>query len=294
MQSPNHPITQLPNSASPIGPYYDRLARWTRLAGFVGYGGGRSRLLVHRSLADPLEGGRATPTRLNNLIAAAVERRLPTAPRVLDAGCGFGGVMLDLVGRFSGTAVGLTLSPAQAGEALRAAGRAGLSDRVDVLVRTYDDPPAGPFHLVVAVESLAHSADPERSLHALAKELAPGGVLIVVDDMPEPGAEGCDDLARFKSGWHCPVLWNAARYETALRALGLAIEFEDLTAECRPRELEAIARLERWNRFARKVVPFEAWRATLASYAGGLALERLYRRGLMRYALIIATRAAAA
>ena len=30
--------------------------------------------------------------------------------------------------------------------------------------------------------------------------------------MPEPGAEGSDDLARFKAGWHCPVLWSLDRY----------------------------------------------------------------------------------
>ena len=198
--------------------------------------------------------------------------------------------MLDLVGRFGGSAVGLTLSPAQALEARRAAAQAGLSDCVDVLVQTYDEPPPGPFDLVVAIESLAHSADPERSLSALTERLAAGGLLIVVDDMPEAGAEVCDDLARFKSGWHCPVLWSVARYQKALHALGLTTEFEDLTPQCRPRELAAIERLERWNRFARTIVPLEAWRAMLTSYAGGLALERLYRGGLMRYGLIIAAR----
>ena len=290
MQLPNHPITQLPNS---VASYYDRLARWTKLAGLVGYGGGRGSLLVHRSLADPLAGGRATPTRLNTLIEAAVAQRLPRGmpPRVLDAGCGFGGVMIDLVARFGGSAVGLTLSRAQAREARQAAGRAGLSGRVDVLVRTYDDPPVGPFDLIVAVESLAHSPDPARSLDALCSCLGPGGLLIVVDDMPEPGAEGSGDLARFKAGWHCPVLWSLDRYHTALHALGLKVEVEDLTAACRPRELAAIERLEWWNRVLRASVPLEAWRATLASYAGGLALERLYRHGLMRYALVIATRA---
>ena len=290
MQLPNHPITQSPNSE--IGSYYDRLARWTKLAGLVGYGGGRRSLSVHRSLADPLAGGRATPTRLNDLIAAEVARRLPQgAPRVLDAGCGFGGVMLDLIGRVGGSAVGLTLSPAQALEARRAVGRAGWSDRIDVLVQTYDAPPEGPFNLVLAIESLAHSPDPERSIGALARRLAPGGVFIVVDDMPEPGAEDSDDLARFKSGWHCPVLWSVSRYQTALHALGLTTEFEDLTAECRPRELAAIERLEQWNRVARTIVPLDAWRTTLESYAGGLALERLYRRGLVRYGLFVASRA---
>ena len=89
-------------------------------------------------------------------------------PRVLDAGCGFGGVMIDLVGRFGGSAVGLTLSrcAGAGGPAGRRPSRAvGVAS--SVLVRTYDDPPVGPFDLVVAVESLAHSPDPARSLDAL-------------------------------------------------------------------------------------------------------------------------------
>ncbi len=289
VQLPKYPITQSPNSE--IGSYYDRLARWTKVAALVGYGGGRAMLSVHRSLADPLADGRATPTRLNDVLVALVERRVPrqSALRILDAGCGLGGVMIDLVRRAGDTAVGLTLSKAQAQEARRAAARAGLSSRVDVLVQSYDEPPAGPFDLVIAIESLAHSADPERSLGVLAARLAPGGLFIVVDDMPEPDAESSDDLERFRSGWRCPVLWSVARYQAALQALGLVTHIQDLTPECRPRELVAIERLERWNRVAHAIVPLTGWRSTLASYAGGLALERLYRQGLMRYCLVVAS-----
>ncbi len=286
---PNHPITQLPNSA---GLYYDRLARWTSLAGLAGYGGGRGSLLVHRALVDPRAGGRATPARLNDIVAERVKAgTLPEAPRLLDAGCGFGGVMLDLVGRIGGTAIGLTLSAVQADAARKAAVRLGLSARVSVLVRDYDDPPAGPFDLVVAIESLAHSGNPQRSLEVLTSRLAPGGQMVIVDDMPESGAEGTDDLARFKAGWQCPVLWNQRRYHDALARLGLAFDVEDLTRQYRPREMAAIERLEWWNGVARVLVPVEAFRAMLASYSGGLSLERLYRRGLMRYVLIAVTKA---
>ncbi len=287
---PNHPITQLPNSEP--GLYYDRLARWTSLARFVGYGGGHRARLVHRALVDPRAGGRATFTRLNDIVAERVAGTLPQAPRLLDAGCGFGGVMLDLVGRFGGTAVGLTLSAAQADGARKAAAQAGLSARISVLVRNYNDPPAGPFDVIVAIESLAHSGDPRRSLEALTSRLAPGGRMVIVDDMPDPGAEGTDDLARFKTGWQCPVLWNLARYQDALASRGLALDVEDLTKDYRPREMAEIERLEWWNGVARGLVPADAFRATLASYAGGLSLERLYRRGLVRYVLIAATKAA--
>ena len=179
--------------------------------------------------------------------------------------------MLDLVRTLGGTAIGLTLSAAQAEAARRAAERAGLSSRVNVLVRSYDEPPPGPFDLVVAIESLAQSPDPGRSVGALTERAGGGRSAHRGRRHARAGAEASDDLARFKSGWQCPVLWSAARYHTALHALGLATRFEDLTPQCRPRELAAIERLERWNRFARAIVPLarlagDCWRPMRAGW----------------------------
>ena len=79
--------------------------RFTRVAGVVGYGGGHSTLTVHRALADPAADGRPTFTRLHDLL---IEQLPPVAaPRVLDAGCGAGGTMLDLAERLGATCTGL-------------------------------------------------------------------------------------------------------------------------------------------------------------------------------------------
>jgi hypothetical protein len=56
----------------------------------------------------------------------------------------------------------------------------------------------------------------------------------------------------------------------------------------RPRTLVQIARLEALNRLLYRVAPSPAVRALLDSYHGGLALERLYARGLMSYRLLVA------
>lgn len=83
--------------------------------------------------------------------------------------------MLVLAESLGATCVGLTLSPSQAATANAEAARRQLMSRVRADVRSYDAPPAGPFDLVVAIESLAHSLDPARSVAALAATLAPGG-----------------------------------------------------------------------------------------------------------------------
>jgi SAM-dependent methyltransferase len=276
----------MPESGSAA--YYDRLTRWNTLARVFGYGGGISTLTVHRALADPRAAGRATPTRLHELLF----EHLPAmhAPLVLDAGCGLGGTMIECARRLSGRCVGLTLSASQAAAVAASAARTGLGDRVQAIVRSYDDPPPGPFDLVVAIESLAHSPNPRVSLTALARVLAPRGTIAIVDDMPEPAtAGGGADLRVFKDGWRCPVLWDRAQYATALHELRLHMLAErDLTADCRPRTFHQIDRLETINRLVHRVAPLSSLRAIMDAHHGGLALERLSRAGLVRYRMIIA------
>jgi SAM-dependent methyltransferase len=280
------PYASSADERAALGGYYDRLARWTASAHTFGYGGGHDKLAVHRALADPRAGGRPTVTRLHDVLLAALPS--PPAGHVLDAGCGFGGTMLDLAGRCSARFTGLTLSERQAAVGRAAAARAGLGQRVAIEIGSYDFPPEGPFDLALAIESLAHSPHPGISVAAIIARLAPGGRLAIVDDMPEPRARGTRDLALFQSGWRVPVMLSAAELKSALARLGLAIAADrDLTTELRPRTLAQIARLETLNRALRRLAPSAGLRDLLDSYRGGLALERLYRAGLMRYRLIV-------
>jgi tocopherol O-methyltransferase len=271
-----------------VGTYYDRLGRWTRVARLFGYGGGRETFTVHRALADPSRGGRPTYTRLHDLVLNHIPSR--AGLRLLDAGCGLGGTMLALADARGATCTGVTLSQSQADTANLEASRRGLASRVHAEVRSYDTPPDGAFDVIVAIESLAHSPDPARSVAALRSALAPGGRLIVVDDMPEPEARGSADLGAFMRGWACPVLWSADDYRAAFGKAGLRLDADaDLTGDSRPRSEGAVRVLTALNRAAR-LVPGAGWRQMLDSYAGGLALERLARRGLVRYRLLVAVR----
>ncbi len=272
-----------------LASYYHVLSRWTRVAHLFGYGGGRQMLTVHRALADPAAAGRATATRLHDLLLESLPDL--THSRVLDAGCGLGGTMIDLAGRTRGSYVGLTLSATQCETGTRAIERVGLSDRVRILVSSYDQPPSGPYDVILAIESLAHSPDPMKSVAALAAVLAPGGTIAIVDDMPEPETAGSPDLDTFKAGWQTPVLWSAADFHAAFNRLGLAATGDrDLSPLYRPRTLQRIRWLERFNRLLRRAVPVATWRALMDSYFGGLALERLYRQRAVRYRLLTARR----
>lgn len=279
------------------GEYYDRLSAWTRVGQWFGYGGGHATQTVHRALIDPRAAGRPTATRLHDLLLETLPPLL--SPRVLDAGCGMGGTMIELALRIGGEYVGVTLSERQARIGRGAVGRAGLSGRVQLLVRSYDSPPVGPFDLIIAIESLAHSPGPGTSVTALARRLTPGGLLAIVDDMPRPDialdAAAARDLAAFKRGWRCPVLATVAQHRSSLEACGLdLIADRDLTPSVAPRTLTRIAILEGVNRAAAAVLTFhDGWCSVLDSYHGGLALERLYRGGYMKYRMLVARRSAA-
>jgi SAM-dependent methyltransferase len=279
--------------------YYEALGRWTTVSRHFGYGGGREHLTIHRALADPAAGGRPTPTRLHDIVLEAIGPI--RGPRVLDAGCGLGGTMIDLHRRVGGIYDGLTLSHAQAATGRRAVEQLGLGGEIRFHVQSYDRPPAGPFDLIVAIESLAHSARPAVSVASLAAVLAPGGRLVIVDDMPEPSAtdatrapatgDDARDLETFRTGWQCPVLWTASQYGQALAHYGLRLVRDvDLSPSCRPRSLARLRWLERLNRGVRPLVPAAAWRLVLDSYLAGLALERLCRRGVVRYRMLVAER----
>jgi SAM-dependent methyltransferase len=221
---------------------------------------------VHRALADPRAGGRATVTRLHDILLGTLPA--PPSGHVLDAGCGLGGTMLDLAARSAARFTGLTLSEHQAAVGRAAAAKAGFTDRIAIEVRSYDSPPQGPFDLAIAIESLAHSPHPDSSIGAIAARLAPGGRFAIVDDMPELQARGTRDLELFQLGWQVPALAGAAEIRAMLALRGLAIVADrDLTEELRPRRLARIVRgyLGRTSRVLARRARSPTWAVTITS-----------------------------
>lgn len=243
---------------------------------------------VHRALADPA-GGPPSPMVIHRLMLEGLV--LPAAPQVLDAGCGYGATMIDLAPRLGGHWTGLTLSPEQATAGNAAIAAAGLSDRVRVLVQSYDAPPEGMFDLIYGIESLIHSADPAATLAGLAQHLAPGGYLIVVDDMPEPALapEPASRLAEFKRSWRCPVAPERAGWVAALEAAGLELQQDrDLNPLLQVRGMDAVA--SRLRALRRNPWWYLGLAVRAEAEIGGLVLETLQTEGFVRYRLLVAQR----
>lgn len=106
-------------------------------------------------------------------------RKLGLRPgvRLLDVGCGWGGMVMHAAQHYGVQAVGVTISRQQAQHARHAVAEAGLADRVAIRFQDYRDIDAPPFDAISSIGmfehvGLAHLSD---YFDAMARLLVPGG-----------------------------------------------------------------------------------------------------------------------
>jgi cyclopropane-fatty-acyl-phospholipid synthase len=76
--------------------------------------------------------------------------------RLLDVGCGWGGMVLHAAANHGVRAVGVTLSRRQAEWAEKAVAEAGLADRVEIRYQDYRDVQDGPFDAISSIGMFEH------------------------------------------------------------------------------------------------------------------------------------------
>jgi cyclopropane-fatty-acyl-phospholipid synthase len=111
-----------------------------------------------------------------------VARKLGLQPdmRLLDVGCGWGGMVLHAALEHGARAVGVTVSEQQVDLALKRVADAGVADRVDVRNQDYRLVVDGPFDAISSIGMFEHVGESRLAeyfgrLHSL---LAPGGRLL--------------------------------------------------------------------------------------------------------------------
>lgn len=231
---------------SDIADWYDRNTRW-----FVTVARGRAAGSIHRELWGPDVTDVVEALQHVNALILAHLPKTPT-PRLLDLGCGVGGSlrwMLEAVP--TATGVGLTISSAQVALALERLTAAGLAERARVLQADFTAPPAlAPVNLAFSIEAYVHGTDPAAFFAAAASCLAPGGRLVVVDDVLTRPREALTPaeaavIERFTMGWRLGSLDTAAAVARVAAAAGLSlIEDRDLTPM-----LRLMRPRDRWVRF---------------------------------------------
>ena len=85
-------------------------------------------------------------------------RKLDLQPgqRLLDIGCGWGGMVIHAANHHGVRAVGVTISPSQADKARERVAAAGLSDRVEIRLLDYRDVVDGPYDAISSIGMFEH------------------------------------------------------------------------------------------------------------------------------------------
>ena len=107
--------------------------------------------------------------------------RLRPTDRLLDVGCGWGALVIHAAQHYGVTAVGITLSEAQASLARERVAAAGVSQRCTIELRDYRDlPPTHTFDKISSVGMVEHVGvdNLPRYFSALHGALAEGGLLL--------------------------------------------------------------------------------------------------------------------
>jgi cyclopropane-fatty-acyl-phospholipid synthase len=130
----------------------------------------------YRSPADSLDDAQVA-----KLDLVCRKLRLRPGERFLDVGCGWGALVMRAAKCYGATALGITLSEAQATLARERIAAAGLGDRCRVEILDYRDlPPNETFEKIASIGMVEHVGEDKLPTYfaSLARSLAPGGLLL--------------------------------------------------------------------------------------------------------------------
>ncbi len=131
---------------------------------------------------------------------------------LLDCGCGVGYGSLLIADEKPNLKIhGISLSGNEIELAKEASQKEGLQDRCEFKIQSFDDVPANTYDCIIAIESLKHSPDIEKTMEVLTDALRPKGKLYIIEDV---GKKPVDNFAarRQCKDWALPKICTVDDY----------------------------------------------------------------------------------
>lgn len=211
-------------------------------------------------------------------------RKLGLRPgmRLLDVGCGWGGMVIHAARNYDVSAVGVTLSRAQADSASKRIAASGMSHRIEIRLQDYRDVDDGPFDAISSIGMFEHVglAQLGRYFGVLHDLLAPRGRLLNQAISRPRGSPGFDRRS-FVYRYVFPdgELQEVGRVVSAMQELGFEVRDVESLREHYARTLRAwVANLEsNWDEAVELAGAGRArvWRLYMAGSALGFESSRI-------------------
>jgi len=198
---------------------------------------------------------------------------------ILDAGCGVGFGSLLLAENTGARVTGISVSNSEIQQAKANAAKRKLNNTVDFAVTTFEEAPPREYDLIIAIESLKHSFDLQKSLTSLKSKLKQGGKFIVIEDFYQENVSS--KLAKkYALDWS---LKDAYRLEDYLGILPGA-HFIDLTNRMPVQNKMSLS-------LKRMTLSFLSWikgnQNIYKIFRGGIYLDQLYANKKMKYGCLV-------
>jgi cyclopropane-fatty-acyl-phospholipid synthase len=157
--------------------------------------------------------------------------RLAAGERLLDIGCGWGGLVLHAAERYGVSALGVTLSESQLAEARRRVAEAGLAELVRIELLDYRDV-RGEFDKIASVGMSEHVGRHKLAAYfgAIAERLVPGGLALnhAISEGPRSGGADAVVTGEFVRRYVFPDSEIVPLSQTLAAAEGHGLEVRDV------------------------------------------------------------------
>lgn len=201
---------------------------------------------------------------------------LPEQGNILDAGCGVGWGSRFLAASTQASVTGISISQSEIETAKAANLHSAQTNLPDFHLCSFDNLEPAKYDFIVAVESIKHSLDLDKTLKGLTNSLKPGGNLVIIEDVfcGEPSSL----TSKLQCDWHLHKLYTEQDFRNGLAGHQIAIQ--DLT-DWMPRKPAWLTQFKLC--FLDLTLIVSARHVGLQAFRGGFCLDRLYQQKGMRY-----------